>query len=208
VRRGRLPPAASRPTPRTAPCQCSPFDSRQGAGAFNQPLNWDTSKVTSMRFMFDVRSSPCPDPCVQSDPPLHAACAAVARRLPHLPRTAPRMRLSMRPPPPFDSRQHAYAFNQPLSWDLSSLTEIGYMFFVRSSPCPLTHIALGPCPARCIHRGCFPPLPHLAPRPHLAPHRILSFRLSAVHRLLVRRQQAVDSLRMGGLLGLRLHPIQ
>ena len=99
MRRGRLPPAASRPTPRTAPCQCSPFDSRQGAGAFNQPLNWDTSKVTSMRFMFDVRSSPCPDPCVQSDPPLHAACAAVARRLPHLPRTAP-YAPEYAPPPP------------------------------------------------------------------------------------------------------------
>eukprot|EP00964_Phaeocystis_antarctica_P027855 scaffold15707_cov63-Phaeocystis_antarctica.AAC.5 len=32
--------------------------------------------------MFRVRSSPCPATNLQSRPPLHAACAAIARRLP------------------------------------------------------------------------------------------------------------------------------
>eukprot|EP00964_Phaeocystis_antarctica_P058942 scaffold34986_cov42-Phaeocystis_antarctica.AAC.1 len=34
-----------------------------------------------MAHMFYVRSSPCPAPNLESSPPLHAACAAVARRL-------------------------------------------------------------------------------------------------------------------------------
>ena len=38
-----------------------------GASAFNQPLSFDTSGVTSMRLMFYVRSSPypCPQPVVE-----------------------------------------------------------------------------------------------------------------------------------------------
>ena len=56
--------------------------SRQGASAFNQPLNFDTSSVTNMFGMFYVRSSPCPTcPDMQSSPPLHAACTAVGRHL-------------------------------------------------------------------------------------------------------------------------------
>ena len=35
-----------------------------------------------MHYMFAVRSSPCPAPDLQSRPLLHAACAAVVRRLP------------------------------------------------------------------------------------------------------------------------------
>ena len=35
-----------------------------------------------MDYIFHVRSSPCPAPNLQSRPALHAACAAVARRLP------------------------------------------------------------------------------------------------------------------------------
>ena len=53
-----------------------------GASAFNQPLSFDTSSVTNMYRMFDVRSSPFPAPNLQSSPPRHAACIAVARRLP------------------------------------------------------------------------------------------------------------------------------
>ena len=34
----------------------------------------------------------------------------------------------------FDSRQGASAFNQPLSWDTSSVTYMRTMFGVRSSP--------------------------------------------------------------------------
>ena len=42
----RLPPRSS---PRTV---CPPFDSWQGASAFNQPLSFDTSSVTNMQSMF------------------------------------------------------------------------------------------------------------------------------------------------------------
>ena len=96
------------PDPYTSPCTvCSPFDSRQGTSAFNQPLSFDTSSVTNMHRMFDVRSSPCPVPYLQSSPHLHAACAAIARRLPPLPaRTSPRTVC-----PPFDSRQRAYSLS-------------------------------------------------------------------------------------------------
>ena len=45
-----------------------------GASAFNQPLSFDTSSVTDMRAMFEVRSSPCPAPNLQSSTLLHAAC--------------------------------------------------------------------------------------------------------------------------------------
>ena len=38
--------------------------------------------------------------------------------------------------PPFDSRQDANAFNQPLSFDISSVTDFGNMFWVRCSPLP------------------------------------------------------------------------
>eukprot|EP00964_Phaeocystis_antarctica_P070295 scaffold42784_cov32-Phaeocystis_antarctica.AAC.1 len=78
-----------------------PFDSRQRASAFNQPLSFDTSSVREMYYMFSVRSSPCPDaPNLQSSPPLHAASTAVTRHLPppgtlHLaPHRIPSVRLS------------------------------------------------------------------------------------------------------------------
>ena len=54
-----------------------------------------------------MRSSPCPVPYLRSSPHLHAACAAIARRLPPLPaRTSPRTVC-----PPFDSRQRAYSLS-------------------------------------------------------------------------------------------------
>ena len=40
-------------------CACDP---RQLATAFNQPLSWDTSRVTGMYRMFWVRCSPRPVP--------------------------------------------------------------------------------------------------------------------------------------------------
>eukprot|EP00964_Phaeocystis_antarctica_P054326 scaffold31916_cov48-Phaeocystis_antarctica.AAC.1 len=58
------------------------------ASAFNQPLSFDTSSVTTMGLMFRVRSSLCP----------HAACTAVARRLPPPPtaRSSPRTACALR----------------------------------------------------------------------------------------------------------------
>ena len=48
--------AASRCMPRIA-CACTLRSTRQGATTFNQPLSFDTSKVTTMYAMFNVRSA-------------------------------------------------------------------------------------------------------------------------------------------------------
>ena len=105
------------------------------AGAFNQPLSFDTSSVTDMRYMFQVRSSPLLAPNLQSSPPLHAA----RRRLP-----PPDRKPSFRPSR--QTRQGATAFNQPLSFDTSSVTDMFQMFWVRSSPCPAPNLQSSPPP--------------------------------------------------------------
>jgi len=52
---------------------------RQSASAFNQPLSFDTSSVTTMEYMFQVRSARAPASRSHSWVlPLHAACAAAA----------------------------------------------------------------------------------------------------------------------------------
>ena len=86
--------------------------------------------------MFRVRSSPCPAPNLQSSPPLHAACAAVVRRL--LP--ADWYASPCTACPPFDSSQKASAFNQPLSFNTSGVTDMREMLAVRSSPCPALNL--------------------------------------------------------------------
>eukprot|EP00964_Phaeocystis_antarctica_P068690 scaffold41628_cov49-Phaeocystis_antarctica.AAC.2 len=48
-----------------------------GASAFNQPLSFDTSSVTTMKYMFYVRSCPCPAPNLQTSPPLRPACTVI-----------------------------------------------------------------------------------------------------------------------------------
>jgi len=100
---------------------------RQGASAFNQPLSLDTSSVTNMGWMLKVRV-----PSVQSAPP----CTL---RAPPPPPTRPPHALApptplRRPPhvPRCDSGQEATAFNQPLTLDTSSNTNMHYMFYVRS----------------------------------------------------------------------------
>eukprot|EP00964_Phaeocystis_antarctica_P109113 scaffold73604_cov48-Phaeocystis_antarctica.AAC.1 len=193
VRHGRPPPPASRAAPRPAPYAL--LSTRQGAHAFNQPLSFDiTSKVTYMLRMFWVRSSPCPAPNLQSSPPLHAACATVVRRLP-----PPGPHLAPHRMPSF--RQDAQAFNQPLSFDTSSVTNMEYIFHVRSSPCPAPNLQSRPA----LHAACAAVARRLPPpNLHLASHRMPSFRLSAAHILLVQRQQAAHSLRVGGHLGPRL----
>jgi len=42
-----------------------------------------------------------------------------------------------------DARQDAYAFNQPLSFDTSSVTTMDYMFQVRSAPAHATRSPVG-----------------------------------------------------------------
>ena len=69
------PPAACNPhATRPAP-QRPAYDPRQNTN-FNQPLHWDTSNVTIMHSMFNVRCAPRPVPpsiCAVSPSPLHAA---------------------------------------------------------------------------------------------------------------------------------------
>jgi surface protein len=53
------------------------------ASVFNQPLSWDTSRVTNMAYMFYVRSARAlaPKPYVESSR-VRAACAATTPRPP------------------------------------------------------------------------------------------------------------------------------
>jgi len=56
------------------------LSSRQYAYAFNQPLSWDTSRVTTMSHMFNVRSARAPASRLHTWVLcLHPACAAAAR---------------------------------------------------------------------------------------------------------------------------------
>eukprot|EP00964_Phaeocystis_antarctica_P110368 scaffold74728_cov41-Phaeocystis_antarctica.AAC.1 len=137
--------------------------------AFNQPLSFDTSSVTSMRYMFGVRSSPMPSaPNLQSSPP----CTLRAPRSPAA-SCLPARKSSRTVCPPFDSRQLASAFNQPLSFDTSSVTTMYGMFYVRSSPRALPPICSRALPAPCLHRGRPPPpASQRASRP--APYALLS----------------------------------
>eukprot|EP00964_Phaeocystis_antarctica_P103321 scaffold68611_cov53-Phaeocystis_antarctica.AAC.1 len=77
------------------------LSTRQGANAFNQPLAFDTSKVTNMDQMFVVRSARALAPSLGRALAVHAACAAAALcPSRHPARTSPRI---VRPP--FDSAE-------------------------------------------------------------------------------------------------------
>ena len=58
---------------------------------------------------------------------LHAACAAAARKTSLPARMSPSQHASLW------TRQNMAAFNQPLSFDMSSVTSMQYMFSVRSA---------------------------------------------------------------------------
>ena len=98
-------PAASRRPPRSPPLStvCTGCDPWQYAYAFNQPLDWDTSGVTKMSYMFYVRCSLRALPpnlqsraldtarcvCTAIVPVhIHAACAQVESATPHPPHIA------------------------------------------------------------------------------------------------------------------------
>ena len=118
------PPTPSHLSPRVSP-SVSPVVTRQLATAFNQPLSLDTSSATTMRGMFRVRP----------------------RRM-QLPRCRPGLPCTLRAPPPppprprasrpachpsvrLVTRQETTVFNQPLSFDMSSVTDMSQMFDVR-----------------------------------------------------------------------------
>eukprot|EP00964_Phaeocystis_antarctica_P081052 scaffold50673_cov51-Phaeocystis_antarctica.AAC.2 len=126
-------PTPSRPRgPHLAPHRTPLLSTRQWASAFNQPLSFDTSSVTDMSNMFQVRSAHALAPAASTAGPSRRACrlcAAAGQRFPapdpHTPRSASHALLS--------TRQYASAFNQPLSFDTSSVTTMYGMFWVRSA---------------------------------------------------------------------------
>ena len=95
VHRDRPLPPVSRPAARVATL------SAQNAKAFNQLLTWDTSGVTDMMYMFNVR--PAAPPQSFAPPPPGSPHRTVS------------------PLSACDLRQYASAFDQPLSWDISSV---------------------------------------------------------------------------------------
>ena len=180
------------------PCRCIlrsiiPPWTPQGTSAFNQPLSFDTSSVTDMYGMFRVRLT-CHAPDISGFsfpaycPP--STCAAITPRPPSVPFAL------------VSTRQEASAFNQPLSLDTSSVTDMSYMFEVCStramhpipssspaplaSPSPLYRLLARTVPRKqCAGEGsnCRLRLPPLSsPCPHIVPTRMPSFRLCSSRR--------------------------
>ena len=85
-----------------------------------------------MGYMFYVRSARALTPTALSRAlPVHAGCVAATQR-PHASRAAP----LPTPHAHLSTRQQAGSFNQPLSFDTSKVTNMGYMFQVRSARVP------------------------------------------------------------------------
>ena len=124
---------------------CPPLDSRQEASAFNQPLSFDTSSVTTMYQMLRVRSARALPSTSTVGSSLHAACTPP-------PNAASRSACGPSPEASLSTRQEATVFNQPLSLDTSKVTDMQYMFFVRTARALPVASALGstlraPCAA-------------------------------------------------------------
>ena len=120
------------PRPYRVPNSCAPFSTRQEASAFNQPLSIDTSSVTDMNSMFRVR----PERVKRSMPSRGFPGTLLASPSPHAPLPSP---CPHRAPPhiaPLSTLQFTSAFNQPLSFDMSSVTTMFGMFYVSTrGPC-------------------------------------------------------------------------
>jgi len=107
------------------------LSTRQGASAFNQPLSLDTSKVTTMQSMFNVRSARAlRPPSLKTGLP--RACRLIAPPPPHA-FPPPGAHLAPHCMPLLSTRQTASAFNQSLSLDTSKVTTMRSMFYVRSA---------------------------------------------------------------------------
>ena len=107
---------------------------RQSVTAFNQSLSFDTSRVTTMAYMFQVRSA-------LPMPPSHrlvSPCSAATFTPSPPARLPPSQHTSLW------TRQSAQAYNQPLSFNTSRVTSMDYMFGVRSAPAHATHSPVGP----------------------------------------------------------------
>jgi len=84
------------------------------------------------------------------------------------------------------TRQYASAFNQPLSLDTSSVTDMSYMFTVRSARAlaPNSLESGLPVHAACAAAASRPPASRPAPRPasHAPPFRLGSPRTPSTSR--------------------------
>ena len=79
--------------------------------------------------MFQVRSARAlPPPALSRALPVRAACDTATQR-PHASRAAPLPASHAL----LSTRQSAKAFNQPLSFDTSKVTNMSFMFYVRSA---------------------------------------------------------------------------
>jgi len=151
--------------------------------SFNADISsWDTSRVTNMDHMFIVRSARAPASRLRTWVLcLHAACAAAARtpsRLP-APPFAARLMLSL------STRQYAHAFNQPLSWDTSSVTNMYQMFYVRSARAPASSLRTW---VLCLHPACAA----AAPTPSRVHARLLPLVLCFPFRLGSKRMRSTS----------------
>ena len=178
-----LPPAHAlqRPGLHLAPHRTPSFSTRQLARAFNQPLGFDTSSVTTMGYMFLVRSAHALAP-----PSLHSRALFPCMPLVRCRRPTPsRPRPTPRPASYalLSTRQYASAFNQPLSFDTSSVTTMSYMFSVRSAHA-LAPPAFRVGPSRRACRSCAAAGPRPpTPGPHASPRIVRpAFRLGSKRR--------------------------
>eukprot|EP00964_Phaeocystis_antarctica_P146579 scaffold112914_cov42-Phaeocystis_antarctica.AAC.1 len=117
------PPSAG-PHPRPAPRMPSSRHSTESVGV--QPAA-ELRHLQRHEHVPDVRGALLPVSCPRPAVELSSPARCVDRGHP------PPSRLSGRTSPrtvcpPFGSRQYASAFNQPLSFDTSSVTNMGYMF--------------------------------------------------------------------------------
>ena len=138
---------------------------------FNADIsNWDTSRVTSMVAMFNVRSARALAPSLESSPP-RACCY---RRRQPAPSRLPSRTASRIACPRLSTRQHAGAFNQPLSFDTSKVTIMEGMFLVRSARALAPSLESGPSH---VHATCVAATPNaLTPHgPHLFARRMPAF---------------------------------
>eukprot|EP00964_Phaeocystis_antarctica_P009990 scaffold5448_cov59-Phaeocystis_antarctica.AAC.2 len=128
--------------------------------------SWDTSSVTTMYGMFYVRTL-ARVLCPVSSRELRARCVHRHRR--HAPSHPP---THVSPSTWLHAtRQGAYAFNQPLSFDTSSVTNMDSMFIVRSLPraCRARAVSSRFLRARCVHRHTAPTRPR-ASNPRVSLH--------------------------------------
>ena len=115
-----------------------------------------------MSYMFGVRSSP------RGLLPIYGRALSCTLRAPRPPaaRCHQARTLHRTVCPPFDSWQEATAFNQPLTFDTSSVTDMQYMFRVRSARALAPGLQSDP---PCVHAACATPPPH-TPSPPSGPH--------------------------------------